>query len=104
MVGLKNGLHLIQFVTSKTRQVAIWRHFLIITRGKAPAGGFKFEVQVNGVIYGPPDVVSFFGEHAMQNFIFHANSGNGGEEEGESGVRQIRLAQSWPALTSTPFG
>jgi len=25
-------------------------------KGKAPAGGFKFEVQVNGVIYGPPDV------------------------------------------------
>jgi len=25
-------------------------------KGKAPPGGFKFEVQVNGVIYGPPDV------------------------------------------------
>ena len=69
MVGLKNGLHLIQFVISKTRQVAIWRHFLIIIRGKAPAGGFKFEVQVNGVIYGPPDVVSFSGEPALQNIL-----------------------------------
>jgi len=25
-------------------------------KGKAPPGGFKYEVQVNGVIYGPPDV------------------------------------------------
>lgn len=25
-------------------------------KGRAPPGGFKFEVKVNGVIYGPPDV------------------------------------------------
>ena len=35
--------------------------FLIIfSRGRAPPGGFKFEVKVNGVIYGPPDVVSLY--------------------------------------------
>ena len=33
-------------------------HILWYLRGRAPPGGFKFEVQVNGVIYGPPDVVS----------------------------------------------
>ena len=33
---------------------------IILSRGRAPPGGFKFEVKVNGVIYGPPDVVSLY--------------------------------------------
>ena len=71
---------MIQFVTSKTRRVG-WLADVIIVRGKAPAGGFKFEVQVNGVIYGPPDVVSFSREHALQNILTSSFLPTQGTEE-----------------------
>ena len=52
-----------------------------IVRGKAPAGGFKFEVKVNGVIYGPPDVVSFSHEDALQNLLTSSFLSTQGTEE-----------------------
>ena len=46
-----------------------FRDFLIIlSRGRAPPGGFKFEVKVNGVIYGPPDVVSLYKIRSLVSF------------------------------------
>ena len=42
---------------------------IILSRGRAPPGGFKFEVKVNGVIYGPPDVVSLYKIRTWVSFI-----------------------------------
>ena len=42
---------------------------IILCRGRAPPGGFKFEVKVNGVIYGPPDVVSLYKIRTWVSFI-----------------------------------
>ena len=62
---------------------------IILSRGRAPPGGFKFEVKVNGVIYGPPDVVSLYKIRSWVSFIPSPPQKNG------------HLLHFWPSGRST---